>query len=78
MGPDVGETVLANENDTKAFVRTIGLKDVFDLGNRNHRMDDMSRMDLRGRLIFSFASSRWTRFSATTRGDITRKTPTIT
>jgi LmbE family N-acetylglucosaminyl deacetylase len=48
----LGETVLANENDTKAFVRTIGLKDVFDLGNRNHRMDDMSRMDLRGRLIF--------------------------
>jgi LmbE family N-acetylglucosaminyl deacetylase len=48
----LGETVLANERDTRVFVKTIGLKDVFDLGNRNHRMDDMSRMDLRGRLIF--------------------------
>jgi len=48
----LGETVLANERDTKVFVKTMGLKDVFDLGNRNHRMDDISRMELRGRLIF--------------------------
>lgn len=48
----IGETVLANERDTKAFVKTMGLKDVFDLSNRNHRMDDISRMELRGRLIF--------------------------
>jgi len=48
----LGETVLANERDTKVFVKTMGLKEVFDLGNRNHRMDDISRMELRGRLIF--------------------------
>jgi LmbE family N-acetylglucosaminyl deacetylase len=48
----LGETVLANERDTKVFVKTMGLKDVFDLGNRNHRMDDISRLELRGRLIF--------------------------
>jgi LmbE family N-acetylglucosaminyl deacetylase len=51
-GLTIGETVLANERDTKAFVKTLGLKDVFDLSNRNHRMDDISRMELRGRLIF--------------------------
>lgn len=50
----LGETVLANERDSQAFAKTIGLKQVFDLGYRNHRMDDVSRTELRGRLIFLF------------------------
>jgi LmbE family N-acetylglucosaminyl deacetylase len=49
-----GETVLANERDTRAFVKATGLKNVFDLGYRNHRMDDISRIELRARLIFLF------------------------
>ena len=50
----VGETVLANERDSRAFVKTTGLEKLFDLGYRNHRMDDISRIELRARLIFLF------------------------
>jgi LmbE family N-acetylglucosaminyl deacetylase len=50
----LGETVLANERDTAAFVKAMGLKRSFDLSYRNHRMDDISRTEIRGRLIFLF------------------------
>jgi LmbE family N-acetylglucosaminyl deacetylase len=50
----LGETVLANQRDTAAFVKTAGMKKWFDLSYRNHRMDNVSRTDLRGRLIFLF------------------------
>src|SRR5207302_6222133 len=49
-----GETVLANEKDTAQFVQAAGLKQAFDLGYRNHRMDDVARTELHGRLIFLF------------------------
>jgi LmbE family N-acetylglucosaminyl deacetylase len=50
----LGETVLANERDTALMIQTLGLKKVFDLSYRNHRMDDVARTELRGRLIFLF------------------------
>jgi LmbE family N-acetylglucosaminyl deacetylase len=50
----LGETVLANERDTQLMVQTLGLKRSFDLSYRNHRMDDVARTELRGRLIFLF------------------------
>ncbi len=50
----LGQTVLANEADTARFVATAGLKRAFDLSYRNHRMDDVPRTELRGRLIFLF------------------------
>jgi LmbE family N-acetylglucosaminyl deacetylase len=50
----IGETVLANERDSRAFVKVTGLKNVYDLGYRNHRMDDISRIEMRARLIFLF------------------------
>jgi LmbE family N-acetylglucosaminyl deacetylase len=50
----LGETVLANERDTALMAQTLGLKKVFDLSYRNHRMDDVARTELRGRLIFLF------------------------
>ena len=50
----LGETVLANERDTANFVKTAGLKKSYDLSYRNHRMDDVCRTELRGRLIFLF------------------------
>jgi LmbE family N-acetylglucosaminyl deacetylase len=54
-GPgSMGETVLGNERDNHAVARALGLKKVFDLNYRNHRLDDASRQDLRGRLIFLF------------------------
>jgi LmbE family N-acetylglucosaminyl deacetylase len=50
----LGQTVLANETDSAAFVKTAGLKGAFDLSYRNHRMDDVARTEIRGRLIFLF------------------------
>jgi LmbE family N-acetylglucosaminyl deacetylase len=50
----LGETVLANERDTEAFVKALGLKQAFDLSYRNHRMDEVARTEIRGRLIFLF------------------------
>ena len=50
----LGETVLANERDAQAFLKVSGLKQMFDLGYRNHRMDDVARTEIRARLIFLF------------------------
>jgi LmbE family N-acetylglucosaminyl deacetylase len=50
----MAETVLGNERDTEAVGRVLGLRKVFHLNYRNHRLDDASRQDLRGRLIFLF------------------------
>jgi LmbE family N-acetylglucosaminyl deacetylase len=50
----LGETVLANEQDAKAFLQASGLKQMFDLSYRNHRMDDVTRTEIRARLIFLF------------------------
>jgi LmbE family N-acetylglucosaminyl deacetylase len=47
-----GQTVAANEADNQAMARALGIKQVFDLGYRNHRMDDVSRVEMRARLIF--------------------------
>ncbi len=49
-----GETMLANAQDAQAFVKTAGLERVFDLGYRNHWMDEVARTEIRGRLIFLF------------------------
>jgi LmbE family N-acetylglucosaminyl deacetylase len=50
----LGETVLSNERDAKAFLQVSGLKQMFELGYRNHRMDDLARTEIRARLIFLF------------------------
>src|SRR5499427_10375096 len=50
----LGETVLANEQDARSFLTVSGLKQMFDLSYRNHRMDDLARTDIRARLIFLF------------------------
>jgi LmbE family N-acetylglucosaminyl deacetylase len=54
FGMTLGETVLANERDTQAFVKTIGFKKAYDLAYRNHRMDDVAIVEMRARLIFLF------------------------
>jgi LmbE family N-acetylglucosaminyl deacetylase len=43
----LGETVLANERDAQSFLQASGLNQMFDLSNRNHRMDDLSRTEIR-------------------------------
>ncbi|HKX00656.1 MAG TPA: PIG-L family deacetylase [Bryobacteraceae bacterium] len=50
----LGETVLANERDTEALLKASGLKKAYDLGYRNHRMDEIARTEIRARLIFLF------------------------
>jgi LmbE family N-acetylglucosaminyl deacetylase len=47
-----GETVLSNERDNDAVAKELGLQKVFNLGYRNHRMDGISRQEMRARLIF--------------------------
>ncbi|HTT61897.1 MAG TPA: PIG-L family deacetylase [Bryobacteraceae bacterium] len=49
-----GETVAANERDTREFLKASGLRQAFDFGYRNHRMDDVARTEIRARLIFLF------------------------
>jgi LmbE family N-acetylglucosaminyl deacetylase len=50
----LGETVLANEQDAAQFVKVARLKKCYDLNYRNHGLDDVSRMEIRVRLIFLF------------------------
>ena len=50
----LGETVLINEQDAARFVEIAGLKKRYDLQYRNHGLDDVSRMEIRVRLIFLF------------------------
>ena len=54
-GPgSVGDTVLANERDWDKVAQALGLKKVFNLGYRNHRMDNIEIIELKARLIFLF------------------------
>ncbi len=47
-----GQTVAANEADNERMAKVLGIKQVFDLNYRNHSLDDVSRVELRSRLIF--------------------------
>jgi LmbE family N-acetylglucosaminyl deacetylase len=53
-GETVGDVIRNNEKDNEAVAKALGLKKVFDLGYRNHMMDNYSLQDIRGRLIFLF------------------------
>jgi LmbE family N-acetylglucosaminyl deacetylase len=50
----VGTTVAANEKDNDEVARVLGLASVFNLNYPNHNMDNTSRAELKGRLIFIF------------------------
>lgn len=49
-----GEVILNNERDNDEVAKALGLSKVYNLGYRNHRMDNISIQELRGRLIFLF------------------------
>jgi LmbE family N-acetylglucosaminyl deacetylase len=53
-GETIGDVIKNNSNDNQAVARALGLKKVFDLGYRNHMMDNYSLQDIRGRLIYIF------------------------
>ncbi len=48
----VGDHVLGNERDNDEVARALGLRRVFNLNYRNHRMGDVSQNELQCRLIF--------------------------
>ena len=53
-GRTTGEVILNNEKDNFEVARRMGLFKVLDLNQRNHRMDESSRIELICRLIFIF------------------------
>lgn len=53
-GSTFGEIIHNNEKDNFKVAEALGLSKVYDLGYRNHRMDNISIQELRGRLIFLF------------------------
>jgi LmbE family N-acetylglucosaminyl deacetylase len=50
----VGDTVVANELDNIQVAKALGLKKVFDLGYRNHCMEEVDIIEVKARLIFLF------------------------
>jgi len=54
VGATVGEIVRNNEIATEATSKVLGLKKVYDLGYRNHRMEEYNIQELKARLIFLF------------------------
>ena len=53
-GDTVAEVIQNNEQDNFKVAEVLGLQKVYDLGYRNHRMDNVSIQEIRGRLIFLF------------------------
>lgn len=52
-GPgSIGTTVLANEQDNQEVSRVMGFRKLFNLNYRNHQMEEISRQELKCRLIF--------------------------
>jgi LmbE family N-acetylglucosaminyl deacetylase len=50
--PSIGETIASNERDVDELARVLGLRQVYNLGYRNHRLDEADDLELRCRLIF--------------------------
>jgi len=46
-----GQRVLDNERDTEAVAKALSLQKVFNLEYRNHLMDDISRVEMRARMV---------------------------
>jgi LmbE family N-acetylglucosaminyl deacetylase len=52
--PSLGETVLSNEREVEILASALGIKQVFNLGYRNHFLDGESALELRCRLVLLF------------------------
>jgi len=53
-GASQGEVILNNEKDNEKVAAALGLSKVYDLGYRNHRMNNISMQELTARFIFLF------------------------
>lgn len=51
-GATVGEVIRNNEVDNENVAKALGLKKTYDLYYRNHRLDNVSPVEIRSRLIF--------------------------
>jgi LmbE family N-acetylglucosaminyl deacetylase len=51
-GKSAAQNILSNETEHYAMAKTLGFKDVFDLYYCSHRMNEISPVELRGRLVF--------------------------
>ncbi|MEW6755848.1 MAG: PIG-L deacetylase family protein [Candidatus Latescibacterota bacterium] len=48
----LGETILANEREVEALGHTLGFRQVFHLGYRNHLQDEAAATEMRARFIY--------------------------
>jgi len=53
-GKSAAQNILSNETEHAAMAKALGFKDVFELYYRSHRMNEISPVELRGRLVFLF------------------------
>lgn len=53
-GHTIARNILSNEQEHFRMAETLGFREVFDLYYRNHMMDDISTVEIRGRLILIF------------------------
>jgi LmbE family N-acetylglucosaminyl deacetylase len=53
-GGTTAQNISSNEQDHLKMAAVLGFKDVFDLYYQNHEMDNISSLDIRGRLILLF------------------------
>jgi len=52
--------VLSNEEEVEKLAKVLGFKQVFNLGYRNHRLDEVSIVEIRARLIYLFRALKVT------------------
>ncbi len=53
-GKSAAQNILSNETEHAAMSKVLGFKDVFELYYRSHRMNEISPVELRGRLVLLF------------------------
>ena len=51
-GKSAAQNILSNETEHAAMAKVLGFKDVFELYYCNHRMNEISPLELRGRIVF--------------------------
>jgi hypothetical protein len=74
----LGQTVAANEADNQAMAKALGIKQVFDFNYPNHSMDDVSRVEMRARLIFLIRLLKVDTILSYDPWGITKRTPITT